>query len=58
MNAFLLLVWSIELISAGAAATFLIADSLPVIADDVYCGSTTVRGGVQPTSGCTEQIST
>ncbi|WP_154048458.1 hypothetical protein [Thiomonas intermedia] len=58
MNAFSLLIWSIELIAAGAAATFLIADSLPVIADDVYSGSTTVREVVQPPAGCPEQIST
>ena len=58
MNAFSMLIWCFELIAAGAAATFLIADSLPVIADDVYGDSTTVRGTVQPPAGCPEQIST
>ena len=44
MSASTLLGWALELIAAGSVATFLIADSLPVIADVAASSPTQEHG--------------
>ncbi|WP_297907756.1 hypothetical protein [Thiomonas sp.] len=39
MSASTLLGWALELIAAGSVATFLIADSIPAIADEPVSGT-------------------
>lgn len=58
MTACTLLTWALELIAAGSVATFLIADSIPVIADETIAKRAKGQGPDSRQLGNSEHLTT
>lgn len=58
MNTSALLIWALELIAAGSVATFLIADSIPVVGHDMSNGYRPQADSDASPHGKPEQLTT